>query len=465
LAEECDFMGKYDMAATYQETYACTITDLCNEILDEAEKSTLDKDLNYDLVRSKFSNAQGSGIIEKLKSAGFDVWKIAGKDRRERYAALKILKKFYYIEKDNVCQRKRVNITRILSDPCIDHFEAKENKEAFDDLYQSVYGQVEERVVYEQAICSLDKEWKSLINGLSRFIYRPDLVSRYDEICETLKRADDQLKAIALHRTLNAPDSNDGIMRTLLLLLVRYRILAMNNSIKRGDDDTLRLETAYDKKLATGYLDKANTVSENILWDRIDAVTKTLKMNVDSLKDYMDEYGVDSFTNLYIQTYALGSITNCDIVSPENKTHRVNAFRYAKVAAMWIQSLYYDLDFSEGVPTHVLPGIVQSLYYVSKNHVKYSVSSHGNAEKKTLLAALKKGVNADKVAMLNMESRVADRILIVLGKKEMLDYYHSIRRILLEMEDAVISCHSLKLIQERHNKVFEQVREICSRIS
>lgn len=415
MAEVGDIVGKYDMDAIYSDDYACTITDLCNEIIDEAEELSKETVLNLDRVRNKIANSQGSGIVQKLDCTGFHIWEIADKDKHEKHDALKLLKTLYYIEKDDLSKRKRVNITRILLNPCTDNLETMDNGKEFYDIYRSVCEQVEERADYEQVMRSIDCDWKNLVNRISRFIYRPDLISKHDEMCDLLKYVYNRLRTIEQCKNCTDSSQNDGVMRTFLILLIRYQILAVNSSIREEDDRALKLETDYDEKLAKGYLEKAANFGAVVTWEQIDALIEFVKMKwISPDSNLMDRVG-DIFFNANIQAYTLGAITNEDLVSEKNKAYRVNSFQYAKETAMWIQQLYSDLNFDKGVPPHVLAGIVQSIYYASKNREKYIISSYGGTKKRTLLAALKDGEEADKMAMLNMESRVANRILIIHG--------------------------------------------------
>lgn len=442
-------MGKYDINATFNEVYAVTITELCNELLDEAEQTSNGEKLNFDLVRSKFSNSYGNGIIQKLQGIGFDVWGIAGVDKREKYDAIKVLKLFYYVEKDTLYQRKRSNITTVLANPSLDNLEGY--KRPLNKIYEAVYSQIADAAHYEGKLRAIDRAWRELIADFSEFMYSPDFLSNYDRILVALRQIDAQLATLDTFKNVPPSECNDGIMRTLLLFLIRYGVSSENASFAAKQNEAFCLTTPDDSTLSRGYfLNK--TLLENvriITWEQIDAIVEELKNLPHDM--YL----------MYIMIYALGAVTEKDFVSSKNKAYRIDAFRYVRKIATWLQSRYDGIDFQQGVPPYVLAGITQSIYYASKNHETYTMSSYGNYRNRTLMAAIKDDGTTDTAAMLDWENRIANRILALLGKPEIAEYHRNIQQTLIAMENMVFAQNSFAEIQRLHEVLYAKAKGIC----
>lgn len=443
-------MGKYDINAAFNEVFAITITELCNELLDEAGQISNRENPDFDLVRSKFSNSRGNGIIQKLQGIGFDIWGIAGEDKREKYDALKVLKLFYYFEKDTLCQRKRHNITTVLANPSVDNLECY--RDPLKKIYEAVHSQVADAAHYEKELCAIGQAWRELIADFSTFVYSTNFLTDYDRILATLTQIGTQLTMLDALKNVPSSKCNDGIMRTLLLLLIRYGVLSENTSFVAKQNEVFCLTTPDDDALCRGYF-LNRTLLENvrvITWEQIDAI-------IEELKNLPHDMHL-----MYIAIYALGPVTGKDFVSAKNKVYRVDSFRYVRKIATWLQNRYEGIDFKQGVPPHVLAGIAQSIYYASKNHEKYTISSYGNYKSRTLMAALKDNGPTDTAAMLDWENRIANRILAVLGKSEIAAYYRSIQQALIAMENVVFAQESLLEIQRLHKILYTKVKIVCN---
>lgn len=122
----------------------------------------------------------------------------------------------------------------------------------------------------------------------------------------------------------------------------------------------------------------------------------------------------------------------------------------------------HQLNYKEGVPEVVLLAAHQIIYQIYQGEEKYYIQYNGNKHsEKSLMSALKREKPLDEVALREWDSRVANKILALLGRGEAIRPLRNIETTLLEIEKQILSSGSITTIWENHEKVFDKVTKHC----
>lgn len=92
-------MGRFDIGKKYNKDCPVSWHSLYMDLVNEFEGTHPGEFIDEDTRRDKFSNSDGSGLVDKLKSVlDFDISSIAGMYNAERFYMFRVLKLLFYIE-------------------------------------------------------------------------------------------------------------------------------------------------------------------------------------------------------------------------------------------------------------------------------------------------------------------------------------------------------------------------------
>lgn len=121
--ERCG-MGRFDIDKKYSKDCPVSWHSLYMDLVNEFENTHPGEFIDEDTIRDKFTNSDGSGLVDKLKSVlEFDINRIAGTDKAEIFDMFRVLKLLFYIEKNGdpktkvISDNYRIQITDILAKP------------------------------------------------------------------------------------------------------------------------------------------------------------------------------------------------------------------------------------------------------------------------------------------------------------------------------------------------------------
>lgn len=198
-------MGKYDIDAKLTEECKLTLADLIQELMEE-RKDVKKGGLSEGAYRQAFNNKK-SGLIPKIKKAtgiDLDIY-IKGKNKEEKFDALKILKCFYEIEKDGTSKNKggygsnsRVRITEILNEPQLQNINSIYTSQSvygdvFEDLYNKVGDNAKHRNYITKKIESIELRWSVISHRVVSFYRKWECQINEDKAMEELTETDNYL--------------------------------------------------------------------------------------------------------------------------------------------------------------------------------------------------------------------------------------------------------------------------------
>ena len=452
-------MGKYDLDSLYSADIELTIAGLAREIREEEEStegSTEHSFAEYEYNRIWHLLSGKTGLTGRLQEIGIFISPAQFGENCDKYDALKILKLFYKTENPESSKiSKKYNIIQILkshhlSNITVEYTQSTAYGTVFDEIYTALRAKVGQATEYERVLERIKTEWHELRSDLTKMIFRPAFIQSGDSALQVLGNLPNRLLQLLETVKKDAPPfPSKDIMNVTFLYFVRYKVLCdIAESLNcpgrariPGLDDDKMLAAAFRSKFS-------ENISSLISWDQINSMEKNIrKGNRDPNWRF--------FTAL-----ALGTVAKQDVFYPENRSSLVNAFQFAPTVAEWY-SKKYDLNISDGLPPHVLFGILQTIYYVSVNKIQYTNNYYGNrVPKRSLLAAIKDHENADAAAITDIEHRITNQILMIIAGADMARAYRSIETALLKLAEAVVSEMTIDSIYATHNRLFPEAKKM-----
>lgn len=186
-------MGKFDVDKKYIEGCSVSWHFLYMDLVDEFENSHPGKFIDEDTIRDKFTNKDGSGLVDKLKSVlDFDIDGIAGADATERFDMFKILKLLFYIEKYGdpktkvVSDNYRVQITDILAKPRLANVPSEHTPhsiygEYFEQLYSDIKKMVNGAEKREQRLQQINEYWEYITDKVFDYVINDRAMEQPEE--------------------------------------------------------------------------------------------------------------------------------------------------------------------------------------------------------------------------------------------------------------------------------------------
>lgn len=238
-------MGKFDIGNTYHEDCPVSWHSLYMELVNEFEFSHPGEFIDEDTIRDKFTNSDGSGLVDKLKSVlNFDIRTIAGTDNAERFNMFKVLKLLFYIEKCGdpktkaTCDNYRVQITDILAKPRLSNMISKYTPfsvygEHFGKLYTSIKSVVADADQRELRLEKINSYWEYITDKIFDYVMNDSALEHPENALKELERIHCFLKTKVLERLKNHDvihlSKPEKVLPSFFNLLACHKLLCNEN--------------------------------------------------------------------------------------------------------------------------------------------------------------------------------------------------------------------------------------------
>lgn len=455
----------FNFTSIYPHGYRPSIAKLCKEIADEEQCG------DVETVRMKISGR--NGLVTKLKKAGFDIWKIAGNDQKQKYDALKLIKLLYRIEKGIVSGKPWVNITTLLMKPSLENLE--QCAEILAEIREQIYGQISDDTFYTTAVPDLLEictEWEKLLLQLGDFVFKPACIARYEDIESSLKRVQGDISDLAA--TIEISDCQDSVLVQFVIFLFSYEVRSQHYSFlsRQCNDDAM--SQSIDAILVSSYREKLSLAPQLMIpWDQVDLAEQVLNDQLGFLKgedreDEEEKVDTEKVEAVFLIGYLLASVVGLNPSFITDKAIRERgclSIQHAKVVAKWIEQRFTNLQWEKEIPLQTLAGIIQTIYLVDKNHEKYVDYTYGAHKVCSMMSSLRSEKEPSTIVVFEWENRIANRILHIHGNRELINECHQAQRVLADLEEKLLSCGNIATILETHNRLYSEAKAICCRIS
>lgn len=445
----------YDINSACPENHQPGVEALCLEILYQDDYS------ERDAIHMKISGR--NGIVPKLKRAGFDIWKIAGRDSARRYETLKLIKLLYRIEKGPPKKKSLINITRMFTEPSLENLE--KSSPAIASIRENIYPQIPAAESNAAVLANICAEWKKLLLQQGDFVFDAKNNIHYNDILNKMQKANESLRQLSSEIAI--AESTESVFQQFMVFLVRYEMRSIHHSFLTRQQSDTSMERPYDTNLASGYIRKmAQNLPQTVSWEQIQKIEALINTDYAALsKD--ESARTEALELTLLLSHLMASMAGCHaspLKDKNSKKHVSEAFHYSKTIATWLEKCFPKLNCCDAISFSVLAGIIQTIFLVSEMHEKYSVLTYGGHETRTLMAALRNDENPAEIVVFEWKSRIANRILHIQGGKALIAEHHQLQQSLAELAERVLSSNSIKAIEHIHNQLHPQAVEICKEI-
>lgn len=416
-------MSKYDIESRYRESYPVTLIDLCREIQAEEEASDVNTEkysesaehskYEADYLRNKFKNSDKSGLIDKLKyKLGFDIEKIAGEDKAQKYDMLRLLKILYYIEKSGSPKNKndindtRIQITDILAKPSLENvYTDYSDKSTYGEVFQRLFNSVEAMGSFfgerSKRLEERNYYWEYITEKVFDYVVSDMALRNHEKAINELKRIKRYLHEKLLEKMEGCPPENieitDGVMPTFFNLLVCHRILC-------NESDRIKINyCVVDEEVPTqDYVGETLKLENHVIaWKSVDEV----------LTRSIPECDAKDVLNL---------VTYGRKLTAEDEKHFKYALKHARIVASWIEK-DKKVDFSQFVNLTIFVAIVQEIMQIKKKNEKVVNDYYGyNNRLKSMMSAIKNPDAADAIIIQAWIRKIENRCAFNVGAADML---------------------------------------------
>lgn len=432
-------MGKFDVDKKYVEGCSISWHSLYMDLVDEFENSHPGKFIDEDTIRDKFTNKDGSGLLDKLKSVlDFDIDGIAGAGATERFDMFKILKLLFYIEKYGdpktkvVSDNYRVQITDILAKPRLANVPSEYTPHSiygkyFEQLYSDIKKMVNGAEERERRLQQINEYWEYITDKVFDYVINDRVIEQPEEALKELERINRFLKEKVLDKLKNHDvihlSKPEKVMPAFFNLLACHRLLC-------NEYDRIRIN--YEIGLT------ASPESEYVelfkKYEKCEAKWEFLSLIKERLRDKNDDLGAE--LALYLISYGKN-------IDDEDIKHYLYAIGKSKVVASWIEK-YKDADFSNGISLDMLVIIIQEIIDNKKNGDKISNDYYGyNNKYRSLMTALKKPKDTDAVVLQAWIKKLENRTAINYGSYDLIQKKREIETTIYEIKSIIYSYRNL----------------------
>lgn len=453
-------MGKFDIGNTYHEDCPVSWHSLYMELVNEFEVSHSGEFIDEDTIRDKFTNSDGSGLVDKLKSVlNFDIRTIAGTDNAERFNMFKVLKLLFYIEKYGdpktkaTCDNYRVQITDILAKPRLSNVTSKYTPfsvygKYFSKLYTSIKSVVADADQCELRLEKINSYWEYITDKIFDYVMNDSALEHPENALMELERIHCFLKTKVLERLKNHDvihlSKPEKVLPSFFNLLACHKLLCNEN-----DRIRLNYEICLNPPPDSDYI-KFFKESEKYKakWDYLSLIKARLKnKNNDPAAEValaLISYGKD--------------IDHADI------KHYLYAIDKVKTVAAWIKK-YKGADFSDGIPLDMLVIIIQELIDNKKNGDKISNDYYGyNNKYRSLMTAVKNPNMADAVVLQAWINKLENRTAVNFGAFDLIQKKREIEITIYEIKSIIYSYRNLDDLEFANSVIYHfSARSIMSR--
>lgn len=432
-------MGKFDVDKKYIEGCSVSWHSLYMDLVDEFDNSHPGKFIDEDTIRDKFTNKDGSGLVDKLKSVlDFDIDGIAGVDATERFDMFKILKLLFYIEKYGdpktkvVSDNYRVQITDILAKPRLSNVSSEYTPhsiygEYFEQLYSDIRKMVNDAEERERRLQQINEYWEYITDKVFDYVINDRAMEQPEEALKELERINWFLKEKVLDKLKNHDvihlSKPERVMPAFFNLLACHRLLC-------NEHDRIRIN--YEIGLT------APPDSEYVelfkKYEKCEVKWEFLSLIKERLRDKNDDLGAE--LTLFLISYGKN-------IEDDDIKHYLYAIDKSKIVASWIEK-YKGADFSSGIFLDMLVIIMQEIIDNKKNGDKISNDYYGyNNKYRSLMTALKKPEEADAVVLQAWIKKLENRTAINYGSYDLIQKKREIETTIYEIKSIIYSYRNL----------------------
>lgn len=461
-------MGKYDIDKKLSDECKLTLTDLIQELMEERENEK--KKVLSNAAYWQAFKAKKSGLIPKIKRVtGIDLEiYLEGKNKQEKFNALKILKCFYKIEKDGQPKNRGargidslIKITDILQNPKLENIDSIYTSESvYGDVFEELYTKIRDNAEYGEVIetkySDIELEWR-IINHRILSYYRKweyqknsdkamnelNILEKFlNEIMEWLTSARSFLEGtgdfkffdestglnddmVKLKEDKKIEEENLGVIDRLYVVLKSHKMLCMQTALIEAGKGSIE-----DVDIVDEYVERYNQEGEMAIgkaeWEKV----------IKYFEEYPKNESVDELTReiVYLILYGNNNLSR----------EELNKYRYA-VKKVWylIEILLQDgnllgykdihsyvgldnmLPEEESLSLKTIVAVVQEIFFIvyspfnkKKKEEMMDITYYGHTNKKqTLSSALKKEEirKQNPIMVLAWIKRIESRILINVG--------------------------------------------------
>ena len=429
-------------------------------LVNEFEFSHPGEFIDEDTIRDKFTNSDGSGLVDKLKSVlNFDIRTIAGTDNAERFNMFKVLKLLFYIEKCGdpktkaTCDNYRVQITDILAKPRLSNVISKYTSfsvygEHFGKLYTSIKSVVADADQRELRLEKINSYWEYITDKIFDYVMNDSALEHPENALKELERIHCFLKTKVLERHKNHDvihlSKPEKVLPSFFNLLACHKLLCNEN-----DRIRLNYEICLNPPPDSDYI-KFFKKSEKYKaeWDYLSLVKARLKNK----------------NNDPAAEFAIALISYGNDIDYADIKHYLYAVDKVKTVAAWIEK-YKGSDFSDGIPLDMLVIIIQELIDNKKNGDKISNDYYGyNNKYRSLMTAVKNPNMADAVVLQAWIKKLENRTAVNFGAFDLIQKKREIETTIYEIKSIIYSYRNLDDLEFVNSVIYHfSARSIMSR--
>lgn len=408
-------MGRFDIDKKYSKDCPVSWHSLYMDLVNEFEDTHPGEFIDEDTIRDKFTNSDGSGLVDKLKSVlGLDINSIAGTDNAERFDMFRILKLLFYIEKNGDSKTKvisdnyRVQITDILAKPRLSNVPSEYTPfsvygECFARLYADIKSAVPDAKEREVRLEEINAYWEYVTDKVFDYVINDSALEHPEDALKELDRIHRFLKEKVLDKLKNhdviSLSKPEKVLPAFFNLLACHRLLCNEN-----DRIRLNYEIFLTSPPDKDYIDCFKK------YETCEAKWEFLHLISERLKNKNEDPGAE--LALCLMFYGK-NIDENDI------KHYLYAADKTKIIASWIEK-YKGADFSNGISLDMLVIIMQELINNKKNGDKVSNDYYGyNNKYRSLMTAVKNPQKADAVVLQAWIKKLENRTAINFGAFEL----------------------------------------------
>lgn len=457
--ERCK-MGRFDIDNKYNEDCPVSWHSLYMDLVHEFEDSHPGEFIDEDTIRDKFTNINGSGLVNKLKTVlDFDISSIAGTDNAERFDMFRILKLLFYIEKYGDPKTKtesnnyRVQITNILAKPRLSNVPSEYTPfsvygEHFGKLYSAIKSAVADANERELCLEEINAYWEYVIDKVFDYVINDSALEHPENALKELDRIHRFLKEKVLDKLKNHDvihlSKPEKVLPAFFNLLACHRLLCNEN-----DRIRLNYEICLASPPDTEYIEFFKK------YEKCEAKWEILPLIEERLKNKNDDSGAG---------LALAFISYGKDIDDDDIKHYLYAADKAKIVASWIEK-YKGADFSNGISLDMLVIIMQELIDNKKNGDKVSNDYYGyNNKYRSLMTAVKNPQTADAVVLHAWIKKLENRTAVNFGAFDLIQKKREIETTIYEIKSIIYSYRNLDDLEFVNSAICHFVaRSITSR--
>ena len=464
----------FNLEDRYEDCNNISKKALCREILMETTTEELRQSgaVSEESIYEKIFKGSSS-LNSKLEKIGLNLFLHADliaensenpeeTRSKETFAALKVLKLFYLVEKDRLQGNEPVNLTGFLKEPNFNNLAGHNERtlayrEAYKRVYCGIRSQVENAERYEQVVERIHHRWDVLIKAVFRVIYRPSIQEpEFQDFRSALERTAEELQKMAermdiLHFLRESGALPRSVMSYTMLFLLRHNVIGrMQVACTTIGRDCVEYPEEEECSFTPLKLD-AEELEERgkvfITWERFEELRDAIKS---------EESWLSHRDKLFV-VYMASPLAMVDFLwaSEMANDKKLLSNVFSAVKPVLKQSAErHGLDYSEGVPLPVLEASVQTIYNIYYYNEPYLDCFYGNTHpEKSLKSALEKQKEKplDAVALWDWEDRVMNRILFLMGRGDIVKPMRMLQHALMALEMEIFCCGSVEAALSVHN--------------